>query len=443
MKILPGCIVLASLAFCLPASQADDTFFFSKALEALRDCRIEKAREYVSRLNKDSLRTDLQRRIKLQQARKDRVDKRYAAARQAFSRCDYAKAAELLEQAIYAPGCRRIRQQLSDKLRTILAAAHDDAHIEQQWTELANAIGQFGDDGSVDLLHHRLKAVADLQGKAVCADLDQRISGFLEVQNKRYTRLEFANRPYAAVSHALEACDVAQSTDLIKALPEGERRQQFLTRIAALKALQDETRKTLKQVEADYAGCHFASAVEHLEELRGKQRCSEVIADLDVRIARARADYEQDQKVVELLNDAGSNGSPQEAYASLMKASQLNSCQQRQAAVEKMVAEKRALLPPEQQVAAMDCSAWSHGEAYWIESAQRAGCRCTEGYRPNDQKTGCVATASTQVSSLDCSTWENAEPRWFAQAREAGCFCKSGYRWKPDYTACEPVSVRK
>jgi len=440
MKILPCCAVLAFLAFCLPAAQADETFFFGKALEALRDCRIEKAREYVSRLNKDALQSDLQRRIKRQQTSKDRVDKLYASAREAFSQCDYAKAAEQLERAIYAPGCRRIRQQLSDKLQIILAAAHDDARIEQQWTELASAIRQSGDNGPVELLNERLNSLAALQGKAACADLDQRISGFVEAQKKRYTRLEFANRPYAAVSRALKKCDAAQSIVLIKALPEGERRQQFLTQVAALQALQNETRETLKQVETDYAQCQFASAVERLEELRGKQHCGEVIADLDVRIARARADYEQDQKVVGLLASAGREESPQQSYASLMKASQLNVCPQRQATLQKLAEEKRAQLLPEQQVAAMDCSAWSHGEAYWIDSAQRAGCRCTEGYQPNDQKTGCVATAATQVSSLDCSTWENAEPHWLAQAQEAGCFCKSGYRWKPDYTACEPVS---
>ncbi len=433
-------ILFVPLVFYLLAAQADETFFYAKALQALADCRVEKAREFASRLQAGQRLSDLQRRIKQQQARRDRVDRLYARARKAFSQCDYATAAEQLERAIYAPGCRRIRQQLADKLLTILTAARDDAGIERQWGELAAAMQESGDNVSVDLLKQRLDTLAGLRGKAVCADLDQRLSGFLQTQEQRYTRLEFANRPYAAVSRALEKCDVSQAIELIKALPQGRRRQQFQARVDELQTLQNETRETLAQVQADYTRCRYDSAVQRLEELRSKQHCSDTIADLDVRIARARADYEQDQKVQRLMTTARTQSSPQASYASLVKARQLNRCEQRQPALEKLAAAKRQQLPPQQQVAAMDCSAWSHGEAYWIDSAQRAGCRCAAGYRPNEQKTGCVATAATQVSSLDCSTWENAEPRWFAQAREAGCFCKNGYRWKPDYTACEPVS---
>jgi len=442
-RLLFTVISVAALALPSP-SRADARFFYNKALEALRDCRIERAQTWLPQIGDESLQQDIQARLTHQRALKNRVDALYTQARESYARCDYADAAEKLERAIYAPGCQRIRQQLSNKLKTILAAAHDDARIEQQWLAISSDIrhtdnADISDSDSVNLLGDRLKALSGLVGKAACASLNDKISRFVSVEQKRYTRLEFANRPYAAVRHSLDKCDIPQSLSLIQALPDGERKEQFRAEVASLQTLEKETGETLERVADDYAQCRFASALQTLDQLRKKQRCEKAIADLDIRVARARADYQQDQRVIKLLENAKKASSAQQAYASLAKASQLNVCQPQQVGLDKLVAQKRQQLPPSQQVAAKDCSAWTHGEAYWVESAQRPGCRCAAGYEPNDLKTGCVPTPATQVAKLDCSRWENAEPRWFSQAREAGCFCKKGFRWKLDYTACEPV----
>lgn len=437
MKLSPSRI-LAALFLLLPQlSSADPSYFYNKALEALRDCRIDQAQSYISRLDDGDLLSRLQKKLTRQRTLQNRVDSLYSDAQAAFAQCDYAVAVERLEQAIYAPGCRRIRQQLSDKLLTVLTATENDARIERQWSGFVVDINAAEETKSVELMEASLKELSALKGKAVCSSLNKNISRFIDAKQKRYTTLEFANRPYAAVSHALKECDIPQSRRLMAALPEGERKEKLKANMAALKTLENETAETFLRVNEDYAQCHFASAVERLETLKKKQQCDAVLADLDVRLARARTDFNQDQQVVQLLEDARKSEDAEQAYAHLVKAGQLNVCQPQQEALDKLVVEKRQKLPPEKQVAATDCSAWSHGEAYWVESAQRPGCRCEAGYQPNDQKTGCVPTPARQVANLDCSTWDNSEARWFSLAREAGCFCKSGYRWRPDYTACE------